>query len=294
MNFKYIVISFLIVFITKSSGIAQVYIGGKLGTGPSFYGFPGKTGESAEFEKNAPKILNFIGGLVVEYPLFAGFSAQAEIQYMTKGARRKDNRSEDPAYFQGYYFSDISPSTEDANRNGIAEEGETFYLPNLYRDIELNLKYLDIPILFKYEFFGGNQGFYVEAGVHYSLGLSGTVAAEMKDIGNDKESESALYDWTGVEVYNYSDLLQTYPVSDYLMLSYDAFKANEELHLKKNEFGLILGGGSYFEMGMARLYVDLRYVHGLSNLNAQANQQSTKMSSKSIQLSASILYPLGL
>lgn len=294
MKYLYILLSLLIFALSSTDLHSQLYVGVKVGTGPSFYKFPGKTGPSAEFEKNAPKYFNFLAGIMVEYPVFAGFSIQPEIQYLTKGARRIDNRTDDPAFYQGHYFSDINNSNENQHRNGVANEGETFFLPDLYRDIEVKMNYLDIPILLKYEFFGGGQGFYVETGMAFSFGLKGTISAKMKDINDLAESENALYDWNGNEVYNYSDLLLTYPVSDQLQLAYDPFKENDELFLKKSETSFIIGGGSYFEIGLFRLYADLRYLHGISNLNAQTTQKASKVNSRSVQLSATLLYPIGL
>ena len=148
------------------------------------------------------------------------FLHSTELQYVRRSVEKIANRKIDPAINGGYYFSDSG----DQNRNGIAEEDEIFFLPDLYENIKLKLEYLELPVLVKYEFFGGTYGLFVESGIHLGYSFGGVVISRM--VSKDKKMNQIqdLLTSEGSEVYSFSDLLSTYDTPEGLGISYSPYK----------------------------------------------------------------------
>ena len=273
----------------QATSIGQIFLGAKAGIAPSFISFP----KDSKFEKSNPGLTNMLFGVILEYPVIYGFSIQPELQYVSVSATRKSNRGkiDNQVWDEGDYYSEFS----DENRNGVAEKGETFYIPDLYRDLSVKLHYLELPILFKYEFLGGETGYYIEAGPGFSYAIKGSASSRLVDKGGEKDSEKVMFNASGKEEHNFTDLMTTYNdgVIGGKALNYNPFKENKntDIELRKFNMSLNVGGGMYYEMGTGRFYFDLRYAMGIKNL--KKNAVHSKIKTHSIQLSVTYLIPMG-
>jgi len=248
--------------------------------------------------KNNPKIFNFLGGVMVEIPVFAGFSIQPEFQFVQKGTKLKAYKSGAKAKVvipEGTYYSDFTTDPEakaEDNDNGLANVKETYSLPNLYEDITIKTNYLEGQLLFKYEFVGGGTGLYVELGPYYSLGLKSKGSSTLVDSKGKSKSDNQLVQTNGTNTSSYTDLVKSNPNSK-LPLTFDAFKGDrKEYFFKKNDFGVLAGAGIYKDFDESRMYFDLRLLYGLTNLNKVAGS-SSKIKNIGAQISITYLYPIG-
>ena len=299
----------LLLYLIPSYAFTQVYIGIKGGIGPSGMQVEGKKELELKADKKT-KWLNYLGGIVVEYPVIAGFSVQLETQYITKGYRLEPNENSNVFIREGNYFSDYTPD-EEKNNKGINDDGsvqsiEAFFLPNLHKYREINLHYMEIPLLFKYEFVGATSGFYVEIGPYFSFALKGEGKITLKDKdGNEEYKGDPPIPRTkdGESVYKYNQLMKSYlPDDKQKIFQFDPFKSEErkELinadHLRKNDVGFNIGGGIALDAGESRFYIGLRYALGLANLNLDKNGskvEEDKHKNHSLQLSVTYVYPIG-
>jgi len=274
------------------SAQAQIYLGGKLGLAPSLLSY-----QSLPNHKSKPAFINPLAGVMVEIPIVYGLSVQPEVQFVTRGSNLKAIRTGDKAKAiidEGNYFSDYSLDNlaeEEHRDNGFADEKERFKLPNLYENIKVRLNYIETHLMIKYEFIGGGNGVYVEAGPYYSLGISSKGTSTVVNGAGKKTADNQLIANDASITENYTDLLKSYPNS--LQLDSKPFKGDKkDFHYKKSDLGVAVGAGIYKELDAGRLYFDGRILWGLKNINAKANTSST-IKSRSFQLSITYLYPLG-
>lgn len=281
----------LLMTITFSSK-AQIYLGGKLGLAPSIMSY-----QSLPNHKSSPSWINPLAGVMVEIPIVYGLSVQPEVQFVSRGSNLKAIRSGNKSKAlikEGDYFSDYSLDNlarEEDRDNGFAEQTEQFKLPNLYENIKIKLNYIEAHLMFKYEFIGGSNGLYLEAGPYYSMGISSKATSTLVDSKNKKSSDAQLVGNDASLTENYTDLVKSY-TSDYYLNSKPFKGDKKDFHYKKSDLGVAVGAGIYKELDAGRLYFDGRILWGLKNINAKANTSST-IKSRSLQLSITYLYPLG-
>ncbi|MDX2136063.1 MAG: porin family protein [Saprospiraceae bacterium] len=138
-------------------------------------------------------------------------------------------------------------------QKGFKEEFEIF--PGVSEETELILNYLEIPILFKA---GGSVG--------SNLRLDGLVGPSFGfGIGDAKikvDDEDENVDW------------------------------EEDLGFQKFDFGVQIGGMVSYNLGSANLFLDGRYLLGLSNLLDDA-EGDDKANNRGIAFSLGVLFPLG-
>lgn len=290
---KNILIAIAILISVPFIASAQIYVGAKVGLAPNMMLIQNNANH-----KNSPKVLNFLGGVMVEIPIFAGFSIQPEFQFVQKGTNLKAYKTGTKAKViipEGTYYSDYTTDPEakaEDNDNGLANVKETYSLPNLYENIKIKTNYIEGQLLFKYEFVGGETGLYVELGPYYSIGLKSKGAGTLVDAKGKSKSANQLVQTTGINTTSYTDLAKSNP-NNKLLLDFDPFKGNrKEYFFKKNDLGLLAGVGLYKELGESRMYFDLRFLYGLSNLNKVVGN-SSKIRNIGTQLSITYLFPIG-
>ncbi|MBK9150939.1 MAG: outer membrane beta-barrel protein [Saprospiraceae bacterium] len=258
----------------------QLYYGVKLGLSPSTYSIT----ESINY-KTSPSYLNLIGGVSVEYPIIYGLSVQADVQYARRKAHFNSNFDRS-AIAGGTFYSDfLTDLDETSNNNGQSEQNERFTLPDLYDNYTLSVGYLENHIMVKYEFMGGDKGFYIQAGPYFGIGLSANMSKKFSDKSGSQESTTGvLVRSDGKKTNNYNSLLSSYDKNGSLKLDTNPFEERSALFdMTKLDVGLALGGGMYKELGSGRMYFDGRFLLGTSNLFK--NDDFNKLRSLAFQLS---------
>lgn len=284
----------LVIMLTLSTYqlYSQIYVGAKVGLAPSLLSY-----ESLPNHKSGLTFFNPMIGVIAEVPIVYGFSIQPEVQFVKRSTNLKAITSGDKAKSvikQGDYFSDFSLDNlarEEDHYNGSAEPTEQFQLPDLYENMSINLNYLEGHLMFKYEFIGGGSGLYVEAGPYYAIGIGSKGTSTLVNRDNKKSADKQLTNIDGSLTENYTDLINSY--TDVYKLNFEPFKGDKAEHVyKKSDLGLAFGAGLYKELGSSRMYFDLRVLMGLQNMNNKPNTSST-IKSRSVQISATYLFPLG-
>jgi hypothetical protein len=146
---------------------------------------------------------------------------------------------------------------------------------------------LEIPVLAKVKFGSDALKFYVLAGPSVGFGLSGKThyAVDFKSVS---ANGSLLY-----QSSNTVDGTMKF-VSD----GYDPNSLGDhESAFAKTNFNLHMGAGVILNIGVGSLFVDARYILGLSDLSPDYKDEPTdlKATTKSnrISLSAGVMFPLG-
>ena len=312
-----IIVLFVLNYLLTTSCFGQVYLGLKAGLAPSTLSIQNP---DSKIDKKT-KWLNYLGGLVLEYPVIAGFSIQLEAQYTSKGYRLIANPERSTPFLEaGYYFSDYIDENQvnNINDDGVVQQNEAFFLSDLYKDKNIILHYIEIPLLFKYEFVGNLLGYYVEIGPYYARGIKGIGEISIKDIiGNkefiasdiQKEYPDVSSDYLripigrdGSDAFVYDFLVESYlqQVERKDFFEFDSFdqsrKSNksEQLvttdYLNRNDIGFNIGGGIALDMGESRFYFGLRYAYGTFNLG---DSKQNVHRNHSFQASATYVYPFG-
>lgn len=282
-------------FSILSSLHSQIYLGGKVGIAPSYFSFQ----NSQPNHKGGILIPNIMAGIMMEYPVVYGFSIQPEIQFVQRGSNLKANLKDNKGKVvipEGNYFSDNANNQKDdaTYHNGLPETGETFKLPNLYENIRIKMNYIEAHLMFKYEMIGSSTGFYFEAGPYYSQGLKAKGSSTLIDKDKKKTSPTQLVAYDAAATQSYTDAVKSFPnVNKINRLDFDPFKEERpEYHLKKSDLGVAAGAGIYKELGVGRMYFDLRFLLGLTDIK-QKKVTGSSIKSRSAQLSITYLYPIG-
>lgn len=155
-------------------------------------------------------------------------------------------------YYKGFSFS-FQPTYQTINfvyTNSYEwvgeEEGQFVQL-----DYEQNQKvnYIQLPLLIKYEFTGNKLRPYIQAGFYQSILSNATKEVTIKGIDNASG---------GVNEF------ENEPIT---IGATDLFA--------KYHYGLIGGGGVYYNVGNVRLNLDIQYQYGLSNISSVENRYSS-------------------
>jgi len=137
------------------------------------------------------------------------------------------------------------------SKSTIYWDGPEFGYPSDYQVVEYRqketLNYLDIPIMVEKNFGGGNVGAYVALGPGFSFGFKGKgreeITVEFPVEGDAVDSQTDRYEY-GIEMGSGR---------------YDTYKGFD--------FSLNAGAGLLFLLENGEIGLDLRYTHGLKNLN---------------------------
>ena len=260
---KNIILGLIVVFAFVDLAIGQLYYGVKLGLSPSTYTI------SEDFSyKIQPAPLNFLAGISLEYPVYYGLSLQLDVQYTQRKANFKST-FERRSLSGGTYFSDFLTEADiNSNDNGQSESGERFSFPDLYDNYKLSAGYIENHLMIKYEFMGGDKGYYIQAGPFFSIGLHAGMQKNFTDkSGKVDNANGTMIRSDGRRTSNYNTLLSSYDTENLLKLQTNPFNERESLFdMRNSDFGLAFGGGMYKEMSSGRLYFDGRFLFGTSNL----------------------------
>jgi len=265
----------------------QLYYGIKLGLSPSTY----TVAEDINY-KTSPAIFNLLGGVSLEYPIIYGLSVQADVQYTRRSGYFKSDLSRQ-AIAGGTFYSDYLTDIDiTSNNNGVGESNERFSLPNLYDNYTLRVGYIENHIMLKYEFMGGDKGYFIQAGPYFGIGLSASMAKTFTDDKKSKENSSGtLIRADGRKTNNYNAVLSSYDKSDLLKLETNPFEERSAIFdMSKVDVGIAVGGGMYKELGSGRMYFDGRFLLGTSNLFK--DEEFNKLKSLAFQLSVMYMFTL--
>ncbi|MBK9254535.1 MAG: outer membrane beta-barrel protein [Saprospiraceae bacterium] len=279
----------LVVALSSMSSIlyGQLYYGIKLGLSPSTY----TVAEDINY-KTSPTIFNLLGGVSLEYPIIYGLSVQADVQYTRRSGHFNSDLSRQ-AIAGGTFYSDYLTDIDiTSNNNGVGESNERFSLPNLYDNYTLRVGYIENHIMLKYEFMGGDKGYFIQAGPYFGIGISAGMSKTFTDDKKSKENGSGtLIRADGRKTNNYNAVLSSYDKSDLLKLETNPFEERSAIFdMSKVDVGIAVGGGMYKELGSGRMYFDGRFLLGASNLFK--DEEFNKLKSLAFQLSVMYMFTL--
>jgi hypothetical protein len=157
---------------------------------------------------------NLAYGIMVGYNLTGNLSLQVEGIYSQYGA---DN------IIPTYIYSAESPVLQPYNSNSVVDH------------VNMDLYYIDIPLLFKYTMSEIGFSPYVYAGVNWGINVQATTT-----------------------------IVRAVTIDE---VSYRDFRDNITDRIKYNEFSPVAGLGVKMDMGSLSFFGDLRYKHGLKNLS---------------------------
>lgn len=164
---------------------------------------------------------------------------------------------------------------------------ESGYVTTSKTNGNLTATCLEIPLLAKVKFGSDNLKFHVLAGPSIGFGLSGKSK-------NDFSIKTVSPSGTVVSDLSGSDESTLKMLSD----GYDPTTlGDKETAFAKTNFNLHLGAGVSFMMGNASLFLDARYIIGLSSLEPSYKDQPTDeketVKSNRIGISVGVMFPLG-
>jgi hypothetical protein len=180
---------------------------------------------------------NLSYGIVVGYNLTPNLSLQLEATYSQYGA---DN------IIENYIYSPGSPALQSYGDFSVVDH------------VDMDLYYVDIPMLFKYTFSKFGSAPYIYAGANWGINLLGNTTIVRKI------SESS-------EIYR-------------------DFRDDISARIRYNEFAPVAGLGVKLNMGSLSLLLDARYKHGFQNLSNVDN--GLGFTSRALWISAGLVYNL--
>lgn len=184
-----------------------------------------------------------VGGLV-DIQFGGMFAVQAEALYVRRGSS---------------FRSKVDVSTVTFLTETVAFDNVGEYSSNVQLD------YVDIPIMLKYNFRGRAVSSYVMAGPHINFAVGARLANQTLESANDTETanNNSLNIGTGRN---------------------DA--------IKSSDFGISVGAGLAFELDYGHIVLDARYYLGMSNI-ANSNDPSAKLNNRSLMVNIGYMFPLG-
>jgi hypothetical protein len=170
------------------------------------------------------------GGAAIfaEFNLGSRFTFQPEIAYIQRGGNLKN---ESQVYWNGEQFG----YTADHKVVGLRQK-ET-------------LHYLDIPLMFEKNFGGGNVGAYVAFGPAFSFAIANGQGLEELTVDHPGSEGEGIVTFT--DRVEYTIEMGNGRNDDY----------------KKNDFSVNFGSGLVFILDKGEIGLDVRYSHGLRNID---------------------------
>lgn len=212
-------------------------------------------------EEGEPKpeaVIGFQVAIPIEFAIGDMFAVQPEIMYGTHGARQEDN----------------STSTEGG------------FVSTVDYKAEFKINTLEIPLLAKLKLGNENLKFHVLAGPSFGFGLSGqsNIMSNLKitdPLGNVFLENSSNEDFDAKFVadgYNADD------VSD------------DEFAVTKTNLNLHMGAGIGFDLGGPTVFLEARYILGLSDLapevDGTSKDDANTIKSNRLGLNLGVMFPL--
>ncbi|NBC08282.1 MAG: outer membrane beta-barrel protein [Bacteroidetes bacterium] len=119
------------------------------------------------------------------------------------------------------------------------------------------VNYLEIPVLAKYAFGGETLQGFVNGGPSIGYGLSGKSKAKSNGV---EEEEDLDFKEDGV---------------------------------KRTDFSFVFGGGLSIKAGPATVFLDIRYLLGLTNIDDSGDDDSPKQRNRGLGFGLGVLFPIG-
>ncbi|MBK9335589.1 MAG: PorT family protein [Lewinellaceae bacterium] len=167
------------------------------------------------------------GALFAEFNLGSRFTFQPEIAYLQRGGNIK-------------------------SESNLFWDGQEFGYPRDYRVEEIRQKetlhYIDIPLMFEKNFGGGNVGAYIAFGPAFSFAIS-----------NGQGMEELLVEYLNSEG-------ESITFTDRAEYTIEMGKGRNDDY-KKNDLSINLGTGLVFILEQGEIGLDVRYSHGMRNVD---------------------------
>jgi hypothetical protein len=209
-------------------------------------------------EPEPESVTGFQIAIPMEIAIGEMFAIQPEVIYATHGARQELSSTSNEGGF-------ISTTNYKA---------------------EINISALEIPVLAKAKFGSENLKFHVLAGPSFGLGLSGK--------GN-VEGSARVTDPLGNVLFDES--LDSESTAKFTGNDYDAADVDDdEFAVSRTNLNLHVGAGLSFKIGAPSLFVEGRYMLGLSDLSPEAKDtnkdDAVTTKSNRIGINVGLMFPL--
>lgn len=211
-----------------------------------------------EGEPDPESVVGFQVAIPVEIALGDMFAIQPEVIYATHGAKQEDS----------------NVSTEGGFTSTSDFKSET------------SISALEIPILAKVKFGSESLKFHVLAGPSFGFGLGGNSTI----VGNVRVTDpngGIFFEQSIDDEFDAKFVGNDYDPSDV---------SDEEFAVSKTNLNLHMGAGVSFKVGPANLFLDARYMLGLSDLSpeaeGQAKEDGVTIKSNRIGVSLGVMFPL--
>lgn len=184
------------------------------------------------------------GALFAEFNLGSRFTFQPEIAYVQRGGNV-------------------------VSESNLFWDGQQFGYPRDYRVEQIRQKevlhYIDIPLMFEKNFGGGNVGAYVAFGPAFSFAVANGKGMEELSVRHlNSEGQSVAF----TDRAEYTIEMGNGRNDDY----------------KKNDFSVNLGTGLVFILERGEIGLDVRYSHGLKNIDVSG------IKNRNLQIGLSYMY----
>ncbi|MFN0035387.1 MAG: outer membrane beta-barrel protein [Saprospiraceae bacterium] len=145
---------------------------------------------------------------------------------------------------------------------------------------------LEIPVLGKVKFGSESLKFYALVGPSFGFGTGGKIKSEGSIVVRD-DMGGLLFETP----------LDAEAKAKFVKNGYDLGDVNDdEFAASKTNFNLHLGAGLGFDLGGASLFLDARYILGLSDLSPEpkdtAKEDEVTIKSRRIGVSVGVMFPL--
>ena len=212
-------------------------------------------------QEGEPKPENITGyqvAIPVEIGIVDIFAIQAEIMYGSHGARQEGSST-------------------------VTQSGFTTVTDYKLRS---RINTLEIPVLAKLRFGDDALKFHVLAGPSFGFGINGKFKQEGSVLATAPDG-TILLDQNLNEEYNAKFVKENYNGSEV---------ADEEIAVTKTNLNLHMGAGISFDLGGTALFLDARYMLGLSDLSPEEDgtpkENETTAKSRRIGVSVGVMFPL--
>jgi len=211
-----------------------------------------------EGEPEPQSVIGFQVAIPVEIAIGDMFAVQPEIMYGSHGAKQEDNST--------------------------ATEGG--FVSTVDYKAEYKINTLEIPLLAKLKLGSEKLKFHVLAGPSFGFGLSGL--SKVKSNLKITDSNGNIF------LENSSD--DSFDAK-FVAEGYDANDVdNDEFAVTKTKINLHMGAGIGFDLGGPTIFLDARYILGLSDLapevDGTSKDDATSIKSNRLGLNVGVMFPL--
>jgi len=184
-----------------------------------------------------------VGGLV-DVQFGGMFAVQAEALYVRRGSSFRSK----------------------IDVNGVTFINETVTFDNFGQYTSaIQLDYVDIPIMLKYNFRGRGVSSYVMAGPHINFAVGARMANQKLESANDTETANNRNLNIG---------------------------SGRNDTIRSSDFGISIGAGLAFELDYGHIILDARYYLGMANIS-NSNDPRHKTNNRSLMINIGYMFPLG-